>query len=538
MSVANPPVEYTVASSAGANGSISPDGDTVVAKGGDLDLTATPDAGYQVDTWSVDGAEAQTGGESFTLTDIQADQSVDVTFKPLEHEVTSSAGANGSISPDGTTVVSSGGDLSFTASPNTGYQVDAWSVDGAEAQAGGTDFTLTNIQADQSVDVTFKLLEFDISSSAGANGSISPDGTTTVTYGSDLGFTASPATGYQVDTWSVDGSEAQTGGDSFTLADIQADQGVDVTFKPLEFDISSSAGSNGAIYPDGSKTVPYGDGQSFTAYPSMGYEVDKWSVDGSEAQTGGDSFSLTDIQADHSVDVTFKLLEFDISGTAGPNGAISPDGDTTVTWGSDLEFTANPEGEYLVRIWSVDGEQVQIGGDTYMLTGISADHSVDVSFSLLYYVVSSSSIGGGSIDPDGSLTAEPGDSLAYSAEPDDEYRIIKWSVDGSTAQWGGAVFTLDNIQDDHDVTVLFGQVDYVITATAGPGGSVNPQNVGVTSGGNLTFTATPDAGYEVDTWFMDSGVAQTGGATYEVRGPIYEDHAIHVTFKKKLKEAV
>ncbi|MHC4328637.1 MAG: hypothetical protein ACYSWW_11015, partial [Planctomycetota bacterium] len=42
----------------------------------------------------------------------------------------------------------------------------------------------------------------------------------------------------------------------------------------------------------------------------------------------------------------------------------------------------------------------------------------------------------------------------------------------------------------------------------------------------------------VDTWFMDSGVAQTGGATYEVRGPIYEDHAIHVTFKKKLCESL
>ncbi|MHC4230777.1 MAG: InlB B-repeat-containing protein, partial [Planctomycetota bacterium] len=281
-----------------------------------------------------------------------------------------------------------------------------------------------------------------------------------------------------------------------------------------------------------------GSDLDFTADPNTGYEVDKWSVDGSDVQTGGDSFTLSDIQADHSVDVTFKLLEFNIEGIAGPNGAISPVGDTTVTYGSDLEFTATPDGEYLVRIWSVDGEQVQIGGTEFTLMNIQADHTVDVSFSLLYYLVSSSSTGGGSIDPDATLTAEPGDSLSYSAEPDDEYRIIHWSVDGEVVQWEGSGFTLSDIQDDHSVTVLFGQVDYAITATAGPGGSVSPKNVGVTSGGNYTFTATPDAGYEVDTWFMDSGVAQTGGATYEVRGPIYEDHAIHVTFKKKLCESL
>ncbi|MHC4071861.1 MAG: InlB B-repeat-containing protein, partial [Planctomycetota bacterium] len=81
VSVGNPiVVEYTVTSSAGPNGAISPDGDTVVPKGSDLDFTATPNTCYKVDKWSVDGAEAQSGGESFTLTDIQADHTVDVTF--------------------------------------------------------------------------------------------------------------------------------------------------------------------------------------------------------------------------------------------------------------------------------------------------------------------------------------------------------------------------------------------------------------------------------------------------------------------------
>ena len=530
-SIANPPIEYTITSAAGANGQISPDGDTVVTKGSDLDLTATPGAGYQVDTWSVDGADAQTGGDSFTLTDIQADQAVDVTFKLLEFEVTGAAGGGGSIDPEGTTVVTYGSDLGFTATPDTGYKIDTWSVDGAEAQTGGDSLTLTDIQANHDVDVTFKLLEFEVTGAAGVNGAIDLEDATVVTYGSDLGFTATPDTGYQVDTWSVDGAEAQVGGDSFTLADIQADQSVDVTFRLLEFDISSSADTNGTIDPDGSTTVTYGSDLDFSADPGTGYQVDKWYVDGTKVQTGGKTFTLSDIQADHTVEVTFRLLEFNIKGIAGSNGAISPAGDNIVTYGSDLEFTAAPEGEYLVRIWSVDGRQVQIGGDTFRLVNIKQDHAVDVSFSLLYYIITPVAGAYGSIEPDYDVTAEPGDSLDFSATPEDEYEVRAWFAKGLIRQAGGSSFTLKDIQSDMRVEVVFMQKNYDFEATAGPGGSVSPRSIGVHSGGSHTFTATPDAGYEVDKWIVDGTVVQKGGTTYEV-GLATVGQNIHVTFKK------
>ena len=179
---------------------------------------------------------------------------------------------------------------------------------------------------------------------------------------------------------------------------------------------------------------------------------------------------------------------------------------------------------------------MQIGGVSYTLSDIKADHTVEVSFSLLYYVITSSSVNSGVIDPEGSLTAEPNDSLSYSAEPDAEYKIIKWSVDGDAAQWGGSSFTLSDIQDDHSVTVLFGQVGYAITATAGPGGSVSP-SIDVHSGGNHTFTATPDDGYEIDTWFMDDEAVQAGGDTFEI-SPIYDAHTVHVTFKRMLAHSL
>ncbi|STY12530.1 NHL repeat protein [Legionella pneumophila] len=69
--------------------------------------------------------------------------------------VTPSAGANGSISPATPQVVNAGSSLTFTATPNTGFGVNQWLLDGNVVQNGGTTFQLNNIQANHTVEVTF-----------------------------------------------------------------------------------------------------------------------------------------------------------------------------------------------------------------------------------------------------------------------------------------------------------------------------------------------------------------------------------------------
>jgi hypothetical protein len=69
--------------------------------------------------------------------------------------VTPSAGANGSISPATAQVVNVGSSLTFTATPNTGFGVNQWLLDGNVVQNGGTSFQLNNIQANHAIEVTF-----------------------------------------------------------------------------------------------------------------------------------------------------------------------------------------------------------------------------------------------------------------------------------------------------------------------------------------------------------------------------------------------
>jgi hypothetical protein len=520
---------YTVTASAGANGSISPSGTFNKDYGSSQLFAATPTMGYEVDKWQVDGADAQTGGNTYTLNNITAAHTVAVTFKLLPtYTITGIAGANGSIDP-ASAVVYHGSSKLFTAMPATGYEVDKWSVDSVDVQTGGNTYMLSNITAAHTVTVTFKMRPaYTVTGTAGANGSIIP--TSVVVYHGDSQlFTATADTGYGVDKWTVDGADVQTGGTAYTLINITAAHTVAVSFKILTYTITGAAGANGSIDPTSDITKDYGSSQCFTGMPNSGYEIDSWYLDGSLVQTGG-GYCLNNITANHTVSVTFKILTYTVTASTGANGSINPTGDITKDYGSSQLFTATPTTGYAVDTWQVDGADVQTGGNTYTLSNITATHTVAVSFKIMTYTVTGTSGANGSIDPVGNITKDYGSSQIFTATPTTDYEVDKWTVDGADVQTGGTAYTLINITAAHTVAVRFKIFTYTVTASAGANGSIDPTG-GITKdyGSSQCFTGMPNSGYEIDSWYLDGSLVQTGGG-YCLNN-ITANHTVSVTFK-------
>ena len=520
--------------SAGANGKISPSTAQTVTYGSSLTLTATPNSGYTVNAWSVDGVSVQTGGTTYTLSNIIGSHSVSVTFKTAStFTVTPSVGANGTLSPNTAQSVTSGSSLAFTATPNTGYAMGVWSVDGTTVQTGGRTYTLSNITANHTVAVTFIVFTPKITPSAGANGSISPSTAQTVTYGSSLTLTATPNSGYTVNAWSVDGVSVQTGGTTYTLSNIVGSHSVSVTFKTAStFTVTPSVGANGTLSPNTAQSVTPGSSLAFTATPNTGYAMGVWSVDGTTVQTGGRTYTLSNITANHTVAVTFIVFTPKITPSAGANGTISPSTAQTVTYGSSLTLTATPNSGYTVNAWSVDGVSVQTGGTTYTLSNIIGSHSVSVTFKAAStYTVTPSVGANGTLNPNTAQTVNSGSSLVFSAVPNTGYAMGVWSVDGTTVQTGGRTYTLSNITANHTVAVTFIVFTPKITPSAGANGTISPSTAQtVTYGSSLTLTATPNSGYTVNAWSVDGTSVQTGGTTYTLSN-IIGSHTVSVTFK-------
>jgi hypothetical protein len=147
-----------------------------------------------------------------------------------------------------------------------------------------------------------------------------------------------------------------------------------------QYTISVSAGPNGSVSPTGTIIRDYGADQTFVALPDVAYEVDRWYLDGTAVKFGGASYTLRDIASDHTVHVTFELIQHTITALAGPGGSLSPSG--AITMGHDVsqQFIATPETGYRVKRWYLDGNVVQDGGDTYTLDTVLSDHEVLVEF--------------------------------------------------------------------------------------------------------------------------------------------------------------
>src|SRR5262249_31794748 len=117
--------------------------------------------------------------------------------------LTGSAGANGSISPSGTTLVSPGANQLFTLTPAAFYHVA--DVVGAGFSVGPvTSYAFTNVGADHTIAATFAIDTHAITASAGANGTIAPAGTTPVPHGASQAFTIAANTGYHIADVQVD----------------------------------------------------------------------------------------------------------------------------------------------------------------------------------------------------------------------------------------------------------------------------------------------------------------------------------------------
>lgn len=74
-----PAVRYTILASAGAHGTISPDGVTEVAEGESQTFVITLEEGYEIKTLRIDGAEEAVTGQ-YTFSDVRADHTIEAVF--------------------------------------------------------------------------------------------------------------------------------------------------------------------------------------------------------------------------------------------------------------------------------------------------------------------------------------------------------------------------------------------------------------------------------------------------------------------------
>ncbi len=415
-------VEYNITT--GDNVTVNGQNRTTARGGESLTFTAVPPAGQNVTGWTVNGETVQGSGNTLTWTvengcltqpNVTA-YHVEAQFSAGEYEVTYSQPANGTLtaSVESGEQVSGGTQVTFTAQPSEGYEVDTWTVNGASVQTGGSRYTLNVTQA-STVIVTFKEMMKITAAVDGRPGSIAitADGKTVsdgwVSSGADVTFTVTPENkDDMVQQWTVNGSTVAEMTDtadaplSYTVQNVTADTKVSATLieRPTYTITVTSEGSGTASAEPAS--VKRGGSTTVTAVPSSNsYYLKHWLVDGVQQSASGNTLTLNELRKNTSVTAVFDgAINYDVTlnvqgaetGTtvaAAANGRPINPGKTSpvsVVQGSKLVFTAAPamesadKNKQMVAKWTVNGNVQDNITNVLTIPSLTGKTNVKVEF--------------------------------------------------------------------------------------------------------------------------------------------------------------
>jgi len=323
-----------------------------------------------------------------------------------------------------------------------------------------------------------------------------------------------------------------------------ASSGAFTTISPAggatNFTITPTAGANGSISPGAPQTVASGADSTFTITPAAGYHVANVLVNGQSVGAVA-SYTFHNVTANSTIEVQFAAgtSTFTIVPTTGPNGTISPGATQTVASGATATFTVTPAAGYYVDTLLVNGTAVPVDGrsTTYVFNNVTANATIAATFhaSPTICTVTPSVVGGlgGSIIPTSTFSMPVGSSITCFFYPQLGYHVGTILVDGlavpASALDDNGSYTFQSINKNHTISVTFALNTCNITAIASSHGSISPAGTkSVVTGGNATYSITPDAGYHI-TNVLVNGVSVGQITTYTFIG-VSADSTVSATF--------
>lgn len=185
---------------------------------------------------------------------------------PSQFVVSTATTAGGSISPSSATVTA-GQTTSFTVTPAAGYQLGQ--VTGCNGTLSGQTYTTGAINAACTVSATFTLLQYTVSASAGANGSITPL-SQQVGHGRTATLNVQPNRGFDIS--SVTGCGGKLEGSTYTTGPITENCNVVASFGSSQFTVTMQVGSGGKA-SIATQQVAYGTLLDVVFTPDTGFTL-------------------------------------------------------------------------------------------------------------------------------------------------------------------------------------------------------------------------------------------------------------------------
>ncbi|WP_018234348.1 InlB B-repeat-containing protein [Thioalkalivibrio thiocyanodenitrificans] len=278
---------FMIAATAGAGGSISP-ASRLVEYGDTAAFTVSADVGYSVD--AVTGCAGSLAGSTYTTGAISEDCAVSASFEANEYTLSFDA-QGGTVQPSWKTVTFDAQVGALPTPTRDGHVFGGWNT---QAGGGGATWSETTVYAaaDATLYAQWDIESYTVSTSPGANGSITP-ASRNVEHGSSTTFTVTPDSGYSIA--SVTGCGGSLSGSTYTTGAITGACSVSASFEASTYTLSFDP-QGGSVSPT-TKSVTYGEEIGALPVPvRQGYTFFGWSTGASQTSNTTPSTTYSEPQ--------------------------------------------------------------------------------------------------------------------------------------------------------------------------------------------------------------------------------------------------
>jgi uncharacterized repeat protein (TIGR02543 family) len=277
----------------------------------------------------------------------------------------------------GTTTVNYGSSQSFTVTASTGYSVSSVVVDGSSVGAVSS-YQFTNVQAAHTITATFTLTQITymltVQQPNGLGSTTPATGSYTYNQGTIIQVTATPASGWQVDYWVVDGSIISNV-NSITVT-MNSAHVIKVYFTLIQFALTLSVSGLGTVTlsPPGGAYAS-GTVVTLTATPAADYSFAGWSGDLSSSTNP----ATVTMNGNKTVTATFTQIQYMLTISVTGSGSTNPTiGSSSYASGSIVQVAATPSSGWQFSHWHLDG--VDSGTTSPTTVTMNSAHTLEAVF--------------------------------------------------------------------------------------------------------------------------------------------------------------
>jgi uncharacterized repeat protein (TIGR02543 family) len=472
---------------------------------------ATPFSSWRFDHWILDASKDYANPVVMIM---NSTHTLKAVFTRIQYNLTISVNGLGTTSPiPGTYLYANGTQVSVNATASEGWKFNYWVLDDENSTDNPTNlnmvqnhelvavFTLLLTPTSPPPPTTFKLTIQPPDGSGSTNPGV---GDQTYNQGTSAEVTATPASGWVFDHWSLDNSTA--GNINPITVTMDSLHTLDTVFTQIQYTLTVNTSGQGSVAKVPSQaTYTYGLSVQLTATPASGWVFSGWS--GGLSGTANPATVIID--ESKTVTATFTQNTYSLTVNVSPSagGTVTRSSNGPYHLNDVVTLTEAPSSGYTFSYWSGDGTGT---GATRTVT-MNGNKAVTATFTQITYTLTISTSGSGSTSPStGRRSYGSGSQVQVTATPASGWYFSHWHLDGVDA--GSSNPTTVTMNSAHTLQAVFTQITYTLTISVTGSGSTSPA-VGshvYSQGSSIQVTASPVAGWSFDHWVLDG--SSTGSA--------------------------